>query len=380
MQSRVPADVVRLIATYLHIDELIAASASSRSLQAVFDSDAVWQARLEAAQAIQHVDTDYPLPDSATLSAEQMAALPPLPSLSVAADIFMRWWLYEKPNSSPVEPAVIRPTSIVHLPSTLQYHIRLVVSRVSTEHALEHVMLYVRFALRYERQSTVRQWVVADEGDERSGWWAVNSDDLLEWGDHSVEVRAQRSEASGITHKRRYIQLLQCSEHQHNHCHRLLPPSPPRPVLDGPSTARGDLPSLSPLPLCASCRTAIAGCIDRAGLNLQCASYAVWGVTRINRSIYETSITRAGHPYAFRVSLAYKQQRPVQRTGKKRNQHKGETANGETGAYQMLAHYVGSSAMYRPQYNVCKHCHCAFTKSGQGHRKGCAKSKTDAAA
>ena len=52
--------------------------------------------------------------------------------------------------------------------------------------------------------------------------------------------------------KQRYIQLLRCSEHEHNRCYRLLPLSPSTEAFRKHSLLHA--PAVCPLPLCAACR------------------------------------------------------------------------------------------------------------------------------
>jgi len=306
------SDHIRLIANYLCIDELMAASALCRTLHALFDGDAVWQGRLREAEAVQYADDTAAAPAADVLSAAQQAALPPLPSLSEAAALCSQSY-YEAEqqrffaNPLPVRydiPPPPRITAIVHLPSTLRYHAKIVSQRAgystldyslqSRYRRLQHAVTYMEFTLTYSEQQ--QKWVVDSMGDADSGVQAINADD-------NVGRDKQRSDrissltpapASVVSSKQRYIDLLQCSEHVNRQCCRLLPPSPPLHASSG--RPRSIVPPVCPLPLCANCRTVIARCIRRAhALHLadEHVPDGYWAVTRINRTEYDVAIVHS---------------------------------------------------------------------------------------
>src|SRR5205823_6263135 len=132
-------------------------------------------------------------------------------------------------------------------------------------HPPEHTAAYVEFSLTYNARLEL-SWVVDSVGGEWSGWGAVNVDDnvrqeekqrsratidspnrrgcithiefaLIEQAEKqssnhsvsfSVAITAPTDSLSRtISSKRRYIDLLKCSEHERRRCYRLLAPSPP---------------------------------------------------------------------------------------------------------------------------------------------------------
>ena len=314
------ADHVRLVAAFLHIDELMHASSLSRASHPLFDGDGVWDSRLRRAEAIQHVD-DVPVPAAAVLSAAQLAALPSLPTLSDAAALCLQSYIaVEVPRVQDVPPTLsseeavqrcraARVTAIVHLPSTLLYH-----ARISKPDGWDKACTvgYYEFAFAWSGEE--QRWRVDRMGERYSGWRAMNVDDNV--ADDVVELTAETSNdepaqllrrapttarstarstarrSNSSSSKQRYIELLGCSEHAHNGCHRLLPPSPP---LDARCLAHYDyraldgtpivLPAVCPLPLCASCRFVIAGCIaPEADVN---------SVVRLSSTLFETDVHRS---------------------------------------------------------------------------------------
>ena len=221
------ADYVNLIAAYLHINELIQASALCRAMHPLFECKAVWQGRLREAERIQHVDADHATHDVSVLSPAQSAALPPLPSLSETAALCLQaYW----PKSLLSEfPAVSHPrvTAIVpcrppsHATSGSSFYLQ-----VSQE--LRGSLSTWRISLKYSEQQ--QQWTVEHMGLERFSGWRVD-DNMLNIGldDPSSDGQPHRPVIPRTTtvyssYKRRYIDSLKCSEHEHNHCYRLLHP------------------------------------------------------------------------------------------------------------------------------------------------------------
>ena len=200
--------------------------------------------------------------------------------------------------------------AIIHLPSTLLYHVRLLTDRHSNdadedERKFYSMLLsppatvpkpsrykvhYVEFTVRYAEDE--RRWTVERIGESHSGWMAANMDSNIgPDGRHSNEATI----AALVSSKQRYIDLHKCSEHQHHQCYRLLRARPPRHVTYR-SAGLKHSPPISPLPLCAVCCTAIAACVERAGLKPACwwaPDRDEWrvGVLRINRTEYEASYT-----------------------------------------------------------------------------------------
>ena len=365
----------RFVAAYLSVSELIVASALCRSLHTAFDSEAVWQGRLEEAKATQDTSDSYSVPTGSVLTPSQLETLPPLPSLADAATLCLRTFFYPGSYNRCYFKYLL---AIVHLPSTVVYHTRILITSEEKRPAVERAVEYVQYTLKYSKRE--QSWVLDSQGDGSSGWWAVNIDNNVEEfvGRHNNKPACRllavptASSSSNSSSKRRYIDLLKCSEHVHNQCYRLLPPSLPLHAHRNDHFGRL-IPPISPLPLCCSCRTVIAHCIDSARLHFSVGPYNVWGVTRINQTIYEATITQANHPYSFRVSLAHNQKAPETKE-KKKHGKAGNSLNGYRVVEAIYIHDTTISAMYKPQYNVCKECHRAFSQTGMGHAPKCKKS------
>ena len=291
------ADLSRLIAACLPINDLLTASTLCRA-SSVFDSDGIWQRRLEEVERIQHVEDDATVSAVATLSPAQLAALPPLPTLSRAAAICLRAYVdvSARPfvNSTTWQPP--RLAAIVHLPSTLCYHARIVL-RTGDRHPLDNVVTCPEFTLTTGDSGT---WQVEKLGKHDIGWRALLVDDNIGLDEqHSDDQLPHSPAASGSSSKQRYIDLLQCSEHEHRQCWRLLPPSPPRGV-GGVSFLHTVRPRLCPLPLCASCTAVIARCIARRP-----SVTGVVSVTRLNLTTYDVIVLASGWLNGCREIVAH---------------------------------------------------------------------------
>ena len=359
-------DHVRLIAAFLHTDELLHASSLCRASRAEFDGEAVWQSRLRAAQAIQHVAADVAVPASAVLSAAQLAALPPLPSVAEIASLCLQSFVetekkYDlRPESS--LGSCRRLTALLRLPSTVRYHARIVTPRSSKR--LVHNVAHVDFALSFDKRQ--RTWKVRRMGGNKrySGLGAINMEDNVGQESDTGEEQPQSIVSStSVSSKQRYIELLQCSEHVHNGCHRLLPPAPPRPVVY--YAHYRPVPPLVALPVCGSCRTAIARCIQRThhDANEYPAQFKLRGVTRINRSTYESFITDGHGAFSFRDNVVHTAQQP---------QHaSSEEKAVNVGGYSVVLHHGAATDVYVHENNVCDWCQCGLTRSSKGHSADC---------
>ena len=411
------ADHVRLVAAFLHIDELMHASSLSRASHPLFDGDGVWDSRLRRAEAIQHVD-DVPVPAAAVLSAAQLAALPSLPTLSDAAALCLQSYIaVEVPRVQDVPPTLsseeavqrcraARVTAIVHLPSTLLYH-----ARISKPDGWDKACTvgYYEFAFAWSGEE--QRWRVDRMGERYSGWRAMNVDDNV--ADDVVELTAETSNdepaqllrrapttarstarrSNSSSSKQRYIELLGCSEHAHNGCHRLLPPSPP---LDARCLAHYDyraldgtpivLPAVCPLPLCASCRTLVARCIQQHGsLNRSSANissdYRVTAIARCNATMFDTAFSAAdvrSDSWHRRVCIQYSQRGGEERkTGQEEDHHSG-SGHSEAEGYEVVGEHGWRSHLCWPVLNVCKTCRRGLTRNGRGHSEECVRWKPDA--
>ena len=278
------------------------ASSLSHPQHVILDSDAVWQSRLKRAEFRfrKRLET---VPACPVLSHAQLASLPPLPSLSQVAALCVSANCDNRATSwmTPTNCAI---TAIVHLPSTLYWHARVV--RARTE-SWEH---YVEFTLRYSEED--KEWTVASEGSKHSSWRAFNIDDNVgQRQDDSVE-QDEKSEdrtsqlmtaadsSTDSSCKQRYIMLLGCSEHEHNRSYRLLPEAD-RVSREHCIDFFG--PRVRPLPLCTSCRTAITACIaPEQGQDLPPGSrghkdlgiFTVRGVVQVSRTVYEAYYSTDG--------------------------------------------------------------------------------------
>ena len=325
------ADHAHLIASYLRVNDLLTASTLSRSLHAVFDSDAVWRDRLKQAERLtQRVDTDTPVPASDVLSPTQLATLPPLPSLTEAAELCVKSvttleqersaldlllllddaydrlphshrdppeWVYGFPSER-----LPRLTAFVHLPSTLTYHARIYTPSASPYDT--HRLQYIEFTLAYSEQSGC--WAVDHIGDEYSGWRTINMrdnvdvDEKVGGGQLPRLVVAPLDIVNSGSCKERYIDLLQCSIHVQSRCRRLLPPSPPL-VADYPrdlalTEEQFSLVSrICPLPLCTHCRSVLDHYCTRLSkrATLHRGFLHTPGVTRVSSTLFEFCVAGA---------------------------------------------------------------------------------------
>lgn len=372
-------DHVRLIAAYLPLNDLLTASALCQSLHILFDSEAVWQDRLRQAEAIQHVHADVAVPADAVLSAAQLAALPPLPSLSEVASLCSQSYLAAQAQRQlnlnysrlvarlrDVHPPQPRLTAIVHLPLTLLYHTRIVTLVMRPR---KYTAKYIEFTLACS--DAQQGWRVETVGRPLSGWRAINIDDNVgeqnmrgdEQPLHSVFVPATTGTTTttiNSSSKQRYVDLLRCSEHAHNQCYRLLPPSPPRPAANYHRPLNPNLHPIQPLPLCSSCLTLFAHCIAR--YQAQGISCRVSSVTRINSTLYETVVSGSnGIRHSFRDMITF-----IDRTAAegRRVTEEGVRLGGGGGKvgerYKLVAEFAH---MYCEAANVCEQCQCGITES-----------------
>ena len=340
----------------------------------------------------------------------EVAAVLPLPSLADAAALCLRCYNASVEGATMLVPhrsrwsaccglflpAITtlshwpRITAIVHVPHTLSYHARVV---QDTSYALEHRVSYHAFTARYDTDERV--WKVDWRGFDRrvdGGWRAVNVDDNVEAvlhyanGQFSAHSRALlvhppaqcATGSASSTNKQRYIELLRCSEHEHNRCYHLLPPSPPLHTIVGP---------LRPLPVCCSCRTLLARCIQLTHFDdhlvvrvtPDVASCIVLGVTRVTSTLYETIVRRDNYHrrYAahFRLSITHNG-KSMSRDSIVRRMQQGESwerwrERVEVAGYEVVAQYGEGSWCYAAESNVCERCECGISVSGAGHSERC---------
>ena len=388
------ADHVHLISAYLHVDELMQASELCRASHAQFDSDAVWLDRLRWAEHIQRMrESDMsPMPADAEslLSPAQLVVLPPLLSLEEVAVLCEAAIEKEVPKerrgwcsclSAPVRRPMI-VTAIVHTPSTLCYHTRII--RRDETYSLDYTVLYCEFTLQYSERE--RRWAVESGDFSANGWAAINDADNI--GQHAGQNQHQSIQPlAASSNKQRYIDLQRCSEHEHNRCYRLLPPVLSGLALNNFGGARLwniALEPFHPLPLCCSCRTLVTRCIKRMCFkdhSVAGSAYRVQGLTRINKStcpygsIYEISVTCDDHLIRyfthFRVSVVRREQTErLQRWMGDGAQSSGPRWSEPMG-YEVVAQYSHGSAVYKDEHNICARCQCGITPSGRGHTEGC---------
>ena len=376
------ADHVRLIAAYLAINDLLTASTLCRSLHTLFDSDAVWQSRLKAAEAQQRVDVDVAGPADAILSLAQLAALPALPSLSEVASLLLqsyiahyeRLWHARDPQPEFISGRTLslspcpRLAAIARLPSSLRYHARILAPTATSSyyHPLVHTAVYLECGLHYSEEQ--RRWMVEILDKHWGGKVnsARNVDDAI--GQEEASQDPTSNHHTAPSSKQRYIDLLKCSEHEHRGCYRLLPPS--HPVSH---TRPSYLPDHCPLPLCCLCRAVIARTITRAHIQPRAVlslDYRVVSVTRINRTMYETSLRAvAGSRTATEVSTPLDHRVVITH----RRGMGGDSAAVE--GYEVVA-YCNVEAVYVAEQNVCEVCRCGISGSGGGHHESCRKRST----
>ena len=361
------SDLVQLIAAGLRVDELLQASALSRALHALLDSDTVWRGRLTQAQAEQHAPFADPqlacstqptalsslaervrqglLPERLVLHPESQ---PPLPSDSEVAALCLAAFVQAEQQRRQAEPSrwsdsyelrSSRVMAILRLPSSAAYHARVITPKWSVSSA--HEAAYIQFELQHTGAADrAGRWEVARMGHECSGWLAINIADNL--ADEDVRLNAEFSAASGVSCKARYIDLRRCSEHRRTGCGRLVRPSSPlRPVDKGPEV---HLPIIAPLPLCSSCLSLMAHAALNGHVNTNTAHYSVTGVTRISRTEFEVSTYRQHNGHGFRVNI------------------QGD---------RVVTHYGSSSNMYLGEYNVCAKCLSAIGSSRAAHMEIC---------
>ena len=373
------ADHVGLVATCMSFNDLMAASSLCRSLHAVFDSEAVWQSRLRHAERIQHVETDIVGPAHDVLSATQLAALPPLPSLAEVSSQCVRELVEEldaavkacQPamlwNSFVPRPPPPRITAIVRLPSTLRYYAR-ILSQQRSRHPLYHSTAYGNLTLAYSERLcrwTLEKSLLYSNSPviNAAGRALCNAEDNVgldeESDNHPTALLAAHSVTSIVSSKQRYIELLQCSEHKYRGCNRLLPPTPP--------IRHSELPPLCPLPLCCLCRTVIARTIGDAYSRLfqpprfHCRMQSV---TRITANMYETTLAFGEHaPVAVRHITEYT--RTVETDSKQPC-----VDGGGVQRYSLVAYY-DVSMVYAVERNMCCVCRCGIDRSGGGHHESC---------
>ena len=226
-QARVlhSVDHVRLIPAYLCVNELMQAAALSRSIRTAFDSDAVWYRRFMDVCSIMRLYVEMPVPAAAVLSAAQLAALPPLPSLAEAAALCEQ--AYRESELCKETPSHLQPpcvAAIVHLPCTLLYHARIVGRCIADQHVLKQFAEHIEFTLTYSQQ--LLRWTVQEVGESGSGRRALcvdNNVDACRTRSDSVD-RPPAAPTIG-SYKQRYIHILTCRSDRQ--CYHLLPPSPP---------------------------------------------------------------------------------------------------------------------------------------------------------
>ena len=318
------------------------------------------------------------------LSAEALAALPPLPSLSEVAA------LYWRPRSM---SEWVRLAVVVHVPSTLVYHARVIEMSEDSSGFEEYCTDLCEFTLEYDKDK--QEWTAGPHrhhGWDSEGWRAQNvADNVFVEGEAESDAAPRfivvppttaRVVNSATSSKRRYIDLHQCSEHGHNSCYQLLPPSPPRDIRRR-HWLTGRLPAVCFLPLCASCRTAIVGCIARDGIGVFSNGDDVRSIVRLSFTDYDVAVPH----YLLRVNIAYERRTVSVAGGRKQawwermQQHTGGKRwvrltwfceMEEVDNYRVVAHYGQTSGMFMAEHNnVCLECQCGVTPSGKGHTERC---------
>ena len=238
-----------------------------------------------------------------------------------------------------------RVTAIVHVPSTLRYHCRVLVGK-SGGHPLQYSAKYDEVTVVYSQQQ--QRWFVSSTGFNLRGLRAVNI------GDNVVQDEQKWSDASwlldaptNLSSKQRYIDLLQCSEHVHNHCHRLLPSSPPLPVMSD---------------RCNFWST--AHCYVHRNIH-SATDHRLVRFVRCSSTEFEVCSMAAGFEHRFRASIHYRPGQPAAASetggkGRKDSRSKVRASEAEgLGWYEMVAEY-GAPAMctmllttYRALQVVC---------------------------
>ena len=387
------ADFVRLIAAYVPVNDLLTASTLSRALHVLFDSEAAWQGKLRWAEAVQHIRSNAPV--TRQLSSAVLHSIPPLSwPLSELAELCLQALIESdkrRPAADPLRPYRLHPrltqtppriTAIVHLSGTVRYHTR--VSR--TVWREKQPAEYYAFRLTYSEQQ--RRWVMKQEGDDYSGWMAVNVDDNMGQDDVQSYEQPYRpsTDCASLSSKQRYIELLQCSEHCHNLCHRLLRPTLPLSVAHS-LLRRGGLSPVCPLPLCTSCRTLIVRYIPISHLirdrlsefNSRITSFAIRSVTRISATLYETFIaldsgpvtTKNSEVRGVRLHISHPDKQQTAATQQQSTESDEKKEDGAVhGGYEVVEQGL-QPHVYECVRNVCQQCGCGLTRSGRGHAVDC---------
>ena len=414
------SDHVRLLADYLSFNDLIQASSLSRSVHSALNSESVWLSRLPPADDNEQEAVETERDDDRErfigggrvdradiLPPAVLAALPPLPSLAEAAALCLNAYMLK--HQQRLRGYQTRVTAVVRLPSTLVYHVKIITGLAAV--VLKHTVSYLAFTLRYS--ASQRAWLVQSWVDHLLGWWAVNVENIAEddlhydedtmlWqaatkgedasgdtipasvdedGSQGLLPRASAAGLAGtstppttaISSKQRYIDLHKCSEHEHNHCYRLLPASIPRPHM---RTKFLKVPRSCDLPLCASCRALIAACIEHTtilGRRGDRPSHTVGSVCRVNAVEYDTALyTLSGWSLVTRVRLriAYNTRTDNEADTDETDEKRG-SGTVVDGRYMVVAHYGGKSCPFVTSYNVCTGCRRGLAKSGLGHMHGC---------
>ena len=210
---------------YLCVNELMQAAALSRSIRTAFDSDAVWYRRFMDVCSIMRLYVEMPVPAAAVLSAAQLAALPPLPSLAEAAALCEQ--AYRESELCKETPSHLQPpcvAAIVHLPCTLLYHARIVGRCIADQHVLKQFAEHIEFTLTYSQQ--LLRWTVQEVGESGSGRRALcvdNNVDACRARSDSVD-RPPAAPTIG-SYKQRYIHILTCRSDRQ--CYHLVQPTRP---------------------------------------------------------------------------------------------------------------------------------------------------------
>jgi hypothetical protein len=118
-------------------------------------------------------------------SSAQLHSRPPLPSLSQVAEMCLHEFVQREErvtmhqSTSTCQASHVPLTALLHLPSPLAYHARLITPK--WKGGVHHSVEYIELEFRYSEEE--RRWRVARIGDLDSGWRAVNlhTEDVPQW-------------------------------------------------------------------------------------------------------------------------------------------------------------------------------------------------------
>ena len=296
-------DLVSVVASFLSISDLFRASSVSTSLSSLFSTERVWAPLLSSALLLSTV------PPSPFLACPLPALSVPVPPSAVASRLCSAALSAHLHGHGRAVAArghrlsVSRSVTVIAIrrqPGSLAYHMRAALRAMvgaSKGGSVARDEVDCR-CYELEWRAELRDWRVAEVGEAGSGWSVLNAvdeaanssfsssssyddgkDEMVSdaWDDdtalHASTSVGAADKLDSDASKQQYIATFACSCHPQHRCFYILAPRPPLPAPAPAANAFPGLfsehhasllpyPSHAPLPVCSSCRSAVASFVS----------------------------------------------------------------------------------------------------------------------